>query len=178
MVTPPAYCVRHAGPFLSLLPWCLKTHFFIFFFRYSELYSFQSTTGLFWSIRIKRHNYRMNTTQLQWCIQCDRILRDHVTVCAADHLPMSLTAFPYAFIVNTENHIQRGKHWCAFYVYRKGCGEFFDSYGHESSYYNNNFDIFFKKYASENGLINRRRLQSSSSNVCGLYCLFYLVRRY
>ena len=51
----------------------------------------------------------MNITQLQCCIQCDRILRDHVTVCAADHLPVSLTAFPYAFIVNTENHIQREK---------------------------------------------------------------------
>ena len=120
----------------------------------------------------------MNTSQLQCCIQCDRLLRGRVTVCAADRLPAECLVFTFGFIVNTDNHSQPGKHWCAFYIYRKGCGEFFDSYSRDPSYYKKDFYSFFSRNALENGLVNRHRLQSNSSNVCGLYCLFYLIRRF
>ena len=44
--------------------------------------------------------------------------------------------------------------------------------------YKKDFYSFFSRNAFENGLVNRHILQSNSSNVCGLYYLFYLIRRF
>lgn len=120
----------------------------------------------------------MNTTQLQCCIDCDSILRGHVSVCAADHLPDTLKQFPCGFIVNTDIHSKAGTHWCAFYFDQKGNGEFFDSYGHQPDYYNNIFPQFLKIHGVSHSNANRKRLQSGYSNACGLYCLFYLHQRF
>ena len=48
-------------------------------------------------------------------------------------------------------------------------GEFFDSYGYPPEHYG------FKSYKIETW--NKHKLQSSWSNVCGQYCIFYLYHK-
>ena len=58
-----------------------------------------------------------------------------------------------------------------FYFPSREKGEFFDSYGHPPEYY----DESFKFETIETW--NKRKLQSSWSEVCGQYCIFYLYHK-
>lgn len=119
----------------------------------------------------------MNTTELQCCVDCDQLLKTRVYgVFAADRLPTKLLTLPVGFIANTDIHSKEGRHWCAFFVDNNGQVEFFDSYGRSPEYNSS----FFKKWLNDNALTvkyNDVQIQSDYSNVCGLYCLFYLRQR-
>ena len=119
----------------------------------------------------------MNTSQLQCCIECDSLLKQYILgVFAADLIPFEVNHYPYGFIANTEASSQEGKHWIAFYIPRKGHAEIFDSYGKDPSRYN----IYYEKWMKKNvlpTLVNKKQIQSNHSNVCGLYCLFFLLQR-
>ena len=118
----------------------------------------------------------MNTKQLQCCIRCDPILRKHILgVFSADGFPKHLESFPCGFIVNADNHLQPGTHWVAFYFPSRDTLEFFDSFGRLPLFYNRHFSEYSKRYT--HNIVNRRKLQSYSSNVCGFYCLFFLLQR-
>lgn len=118
----------------------------------------------------------MNTSQLRCCIRCDSTLRGRVEVYAADMLPGRLNNFPAGLIVNTDTHDKSGKHWIALYFRDEVNAEFFDSYGHSVDYYNSYFDYYLHKHA-ENVTVNEKRIQGDATDVCGLYCLFYLRKR-
>lgn len=120
----------------------------------------------------------MNTSQLQCCISCDQILRGHVTVCASDQLPDTLSSLPTGFIVNTDDHSKPGTHWCAFYLDHKGNCEFFDSYGNSPEHYNDYLWNFSRQSISKTVVFNNKKMQSNFSNVCGLYSLFFLHQRF
>lgn len=120
----------------------------------------------------------MNTSQLQCCISCDLNLQGRVTVCAADQLPQTLNKFPCGFIVNTDVHTEPGTHWCAFYFENANMGEFFDTFGRRPEDYGRFFVKFSRQHSAFGLKINAKRLQSDFSNVCGLYCLFYLHQRF
>jgi hypothetical protein len=118
----------------------------------------------------------MNTSQLQCCIGCDPQMAHHIIgVFAADRLPKALTRYPCGFIANTDDHSQPGTHWCAFYFPAPGVVEYFDSYGERPSRYNRHFTDYMLRFTKV--VFNERQLQSDISNVCGLYCLFYLLQR-
>lgn len=118
----------------------------------------------------------MNTTQLQCMIRCDPALQQYILgVFSADRIPENLESFPCGFIVNTDNHLQPGSHWIAFFFPSRTTIEFFDSLGKQPSFYNIYFSNYLKKYTYS--VINTRKIQSSLSNVCGLYCLFFLKQR-
>ena len=119
----------------------------------------------------------MNTSQLQCCVNCDPTLHGHVTVCAADRLPKRIEHYPHGFIVNTDTFSQTGTHWCAIFIRDDKYGEFFDSYGKGPGYYNSYFSIFLRENTTSFAF-NEKRIQSNQSNVCGLYCLFYLHQRF
>lgn len=118
----------------------------------------------------------MNTNQLQCVIGCDELMRSKVLgVYALDRLPVRQKELPYGLIANTETHDKRGKHWIAMYFSKEG-GEFFDSYGHKPEY----FSYVFSSYLSRNTTVvnyNKIRIQSYSTDVCGEYCLLYLLYR-
>ena len=57
----------------------------------------------------------------------------------------------------------------SFYFPSREKAEFFDSYGHPPEHYG------FKLYEIETW--NNRKLQSSWSQVCGQYCIFYLYHK-
>lgn len=109
----------------------------------------------------------MNTRQLQCVIKCDVVMRRIVEgVFARDELPTWKKHYPHGLIVNTDPKDRHGRHWLAFYCESKDTVEFFDSYGHSPEYFDFTADVY-----------NNKRLQSSTSNVCGQYCLYYLLNR-
>jgi hypothetical protein len=118
----------------------------------------------------------MNTGQIQCVIDCDVLLKKHILgVFAANDLPLKLTNFPSGFIINSQPRSQEGQHWLAFYFPSRHTVEFFDSYAEKPNYYNNYFTRYLNAFPIVK--LNHVQIQSDFSNVCGLYCLFYLRQR-
>lgn len=98
-------------------------------------------------------------------------------VCARDELPAVFKEirkrylFPLCLVVNTDDAAGQGIHWVAMYFSSATHCDFFDSYGQSAKYYN--FEIPVRKIV----VANSHQLQSNSSTVCGLYCLYYLAYR-
>ena len=92
-------------------------------------------------------------------------------VFAADTLPAIEKNCGY--ICNTDTINLPGKHWISFYVPKKGPIEFFDSYGFIPYIYN-----FYDFIGEHYFIYNNVQLQSLFSNVCGQYCIFYLLARF
>ena len=115
----------------------------------------------------------MHTTQELW----ERALRDPVLgplmqgVFPSDKLPVIKT-YPTGLISNTDPHHLPGTHWVAMYFTSPGNSEFFDSYGFPPEVYE------MEDYILRNAtLYNDIPLQGMTSDVCGDYCLFYLLHR-
>ena len=68
-----------------------------------------------------------------------------------------------------------GSHWVAFYFTKDQKGEFFDSYGEAPGGYARNF-ITFLELNSKEWTSNKKQLQGMNSNVCGQYCIYYVVK--
>lgn len=117
----------------------------------------------------------MNTSQLTCVIQSDPRLSASVRgVYSADQIPKYIRRG--GFIVNTDASSKPGKHWCAFYFDGFGRSEFFDSYGNPPQYYSYDFLSCLRRN-SKVWIHNTRKLQSHYSNVCGQYCLYFLIHR-
>ena len=113
----------------------------------------------------------MNSLQLERALERNPYTKKTFRgVFAADELP-DLDTFPCGFVANTDPHTEPGTHWVAFYFPSRDKGEFFDSYGYPPEYYGEPF----MGYNIET--INSHKLQSSWSEVCGHYCIFYLYYR-
>ena len=112
----------------------------------------------------------MNTLQLKRALERDTFTKKIFGgVFAADELPKTFDTFPCGFVANTDPSTKPGTHWVAFYFPSRDKGEFFDSYGYPPEHYG------FKSYKIETW--NKYKLQSSWSNVCGQYCIFYLYHK-
>lgn len=117
----------------------------------------------------------MNTSQIQCCIDCSIVLRPYIIgVFAADQLPIKLD-FPCGFIANTDTQNEAGRHWCCFYFPNSNTVEYFDSYGKSVNYYNNPFPRYVSNFSTI--IANSKQLQSPYSDICGMYCLFFLWHR-
>ena len=85
-----------------------------------------------------------------------------------------LTRFPICWIANTDIARSSGIHWVAFYCASPASYlEFFDSFALSPAYYSIPIHSRFR------GLItaNHSQLQSDSSDVCGFWCLYFIVMR-
>jgi len=110
----------------------------------------------------------MRTSQLLCAIKCDPVMRNSIIgVYARDQIPSEINQRPVGFIFNTNSSDKSGKHWLAVYFQSRDKGEFFDSYGHPPEYFSLDSNLNY----------NKKRLQSIHSNVCGHYCLYYLLQR-
>ncbi|RLJ22614.1 hypothetical protein DJ031_00500 [bacterium endosymbiont of Escarpia laminata] len=89
-------------------------------------------------------------------------------------LTQTIDAYPVAFVCNTHNRTKPGEHWIALYVDDNGQGEYFCSYGLPPRHVE--FRRFMNKHCVE-WTHNSKRLQSPVSNVCGQYCVAYLMFR-
>ena len=108
----------------------------------------------------------MNSKQLY-----DMLLGYPVTICTADQLKIQRGRF---FISNTDTSQGPGEHWVAFYFPKRGPFEFFDSLGHMAK----DYGVGFEKILKRKYLKNVGQLQQSTSNVCGLYCAYYVMKRH
>ena len=114
----------------------------------------------------------MNTLQIKRALEHNRFTKKNFCgVFAADKLPKSVNTFPCRFIANTDPSTEPRTHWVAFYFSSREKGEFFYSYGHPPEYYGESF----KFYKPETW--NKHKIQSSWSEVCGQYCIFYLYQK-
>lgn len=95
-------------------------------------------------------------------------------VFAADTLPRRLQKSPALLICNTDPISKPGQHWVAFFIGSDGRGEYFDSYG---------MPPLVKQHRQwlqsicKSWKYNHTTLQCIDSEVCGEYCVLYLVHR-
>ena len=75
-------------------------------------------------------------------------------------------------IANTDPHDQPGTHWIAMYFVSPDESEFFDSYGFPAESYG--MDGYILRGTT---YYNDKPMQGLTSDVCGDYCLFYLLHR-
>ena len=113
----------------------------------------------------------MNTLQIKRALERNTFTeKTFCGVFAADELPI-INTFPCGFVANTDPSTEPGTHWVPFYFPSREKGEFFDSYGYPPEHYGEPF----KSYKIETW--NKRKIQSSCSEVCGQYCIFYLYHK-
>lgn len=82
--------------------------------------------------------------------------------------------YPYCFVANTDTAGQSGEHWVAFFYPNADECEFFDSYGLHPQ-----FDYHFplSLLPTDQIHIATDTLQSSTSNVCGHFVIYFLAKR-
>ena len=96
-------------------------------------------------------------------------------ICSSDELNFLLRDNEFV-IVNTDPSSLPGHHWVVFYRNKEGIIQFFDSFGHKPDFYTFNFVKFLQRNVFESYYIfNPCTIQSNTSNICGLYCLFFYV---
>ena len=117
----------------------------------------------------------MDTTQIEQLLRADPYTRDvFAGVYPRDRLPRVVKNYPSAYICNSQPHGHVGEHWLLIYVDKHGRGEYFDSYG---------FPPFYQKFVNFLNTqctmwkFNEKQLQGLTSQVCGHYCIFYLLHR-
>ena len=112
----------------------------------------------------------MNTFQIKRALERNPSTKKiFCGVFAADQLPKTIDTFPCGFVANTDPITEPGTHWVSFYFPSRDKTEFFDSYGYPPEHYG------FESYKIETW--NKYKLQSSWSEVCGQYCIFYLYHK-
>ena len=91
---------------------------------------------------------------------------------------IKLNIKPMFLIVNTEPSWLPGEHWLVFYFPKGDIPEFFYSFGHDPSYYSSHFtDFLCENSEQKNFWINSEQLQSFGSNICGLYCILFVLSK-
>ena len=105
-------------------------------------------------------------------IQLRTLLNDYpVTVCAANQIRKRTGRF---VISNTDTSKGLGKHWVTFYFPTDGPDEFFDSLGHTPEHYH----VGFEQLLQNPYWMICDPIQDTNSDVCGLYCIYYVMNRY
>lgn len=99
-------------------------------------------------------------------------------VCAEDQLKSIKAGKSFAVIVNNQPSTKEGMHWICFYKSKDSRAvEFFDSYGLGIDFYPKSLQQFCKKHGSFITQ-SKSQYQSNMSDVCGDYCLWFLLSRF
>ena len=116
-------------------------------------------------------------------IQILNILKDapHFVDCLAEDEIAStkIQSFPSYFIVNIDSSDQSGSHWIAVGIY-KDMIEIFDPLGFKIFKWSRipcKLLQFLHRLVGTRTLKISKRIQSSNSNLCGFYCIFYVLMR-
>lgn len=117
--------------------------------------------------------------EIESAMRCDPYTRRSVVgVYAADTLPSARDSGydrRWGFVSNTDVMSLPGSHWVSFWV-NKDSLEFYDSYGQMPGYYGEHFDKYVRD-ARKTLIYNAYAVQSDYSEVCGLYAMFYLLKK-
>ena len=117
----------------------------------------------------------MNTEQIYQILCSDQLTKSRLgRVCALDQLPDNLEKLPCIFVCNTDPSNLPGQHWIALYFDEQGHGEYFDSLG---PYSVNREIVSYMDMHTLSWHKNENQIQSLYSNVCGQYCIYFLMKR-
>lgn len=117
----------------------------------------------------------MNSSQIHTILSRDPVsARYFEGVFPSDKIP-TIRKFPCALVLNTDKHDEKGTHWLAVYIQDKRTIEFFDSFGLPPEVYGEDITRFIKRYYRIQ--CNKIPVQSVTSNVCGQYCIYFIVKR-
>jgi len=96
-------------------------------------------------------------------------------VFARDTLPdLQDVSYPIALIVNSDKISEPGTHWLAIHAKSADQVVFFDSFGKPPLFYGIEIDMYLNKYFNGQYRENRIQVQAMSSDMCGLFCVFFL----
>ncbi|GFU90556.1 uncharacterized protein TNCV_2574891 [Trichonephila clavipes] len=115
----------------------------------------------------------MYASQIHRILSRDRdASRYFIGVFPSDEIPLPKERA--ILVANTDTRDQEGSHWLAMYIKDKNTLEFFDSYGFPPEMYG----VHISKYAEQftNVKWNKKSIQSLTSNVCELYCVYFLLK--
>lgn len=115
----------------------------------------------------------MYSKQIEILLKCDRAtLKYFKGVFSCDNIERNKQK-KYFIIVNSASSQQTGKHWLLFFRHNEQC-TFFDSLGNRPTFYGNCIEKAFKEFSeeSETLIFNSKKLQSSETSVCGIYCIY------
>jgi len=99
------------------------------------------------------------------------------TVCCANELPTTIKKRPQMCIINTDTCDQPGTHLITFHFPQEASLEFFDSARNTPAIYHRGF-LSVLLANGPNFLYTPDRLQPTETNTCGLYAIYFVVRRY
>jgi len=97
---------------------------------------------------------------------------------AADVLPTDLNSkVPLCFIANVDQLSENGSHWVLFLIPKEGFLEYFCPLG-ISFYHWPLFVNYIRNIMNfECIIMNRQRIQSINSNLCGIFCIEFVIKR-
>jgi len=94
-------------------------------------------------------------------------------VYSVDRLPEAVTHRPLFLIVNTHTYNLAGEHWLVIFITKERRGEIFDSLALPAS-------IMLRRWMNRftsTWTQNSKQYQSSLSNTCGAFALFFILNR-
>ena len=119
----------------------------------------------------------MNSLEIDAIMNNDLWKRNYGGIFACDAIPKYLCiTCNFGIICNLSESNSLGTHWIAIYMPEKGtCLEYFDSYGMPPS--NEHFFAVLKE-GKLSYCFNKVQIQNFGSDVCGEYCIFFLLLRF
>lgn len=115
----------------------------------------------------------MNSQQIQRALMRHRHTRRHfLGVFPSDGLPPILQ-YPASLVVNLDPHDLPGSHWAAIYIDGNKKATYFDSFGLPPI---PTIKLLLRTYSRKN-TCSKRVLQELTSNVCGHYCILFILCR-
>lgn len=114
----------------------------------------------------------MNSRQLETILKNNKITKKYfLGIFSSDNIPRH-KKYPHCFVANTDRAGTLGEHWVACYVHDSNHIEYFDSLGDGP---NKDLSAHLNQY--DKILINDKQIQFPFSDVCGHYCVYFLVSR-
>ena len=118
----------------------------------------------------------MDTEQIERLLAADSYTKSIVVgALPKDCVPKTgIASYPATFVCNTHSSDKPGQHWICMFFTNDGREEYFDSYGLPPR--QREF-VYFLQSNCATWNFNDKTFQSPLSNVCGQYCVVYLLHR-
>ena len=115
----------------------------------------------------------MNSLQIEGLLKKDsQAKKIFKKVCALDEI--EVPSYPSAYVINSDTSDKKGEHWVVVYFDKNRRGEYFDSYGLPPAVLG--LEAYMDRFSLD-WIYNRKTIQSLFSNVCGHYCVYFILFR-